>query len=166
MWPFGLLAPNFKRSCTTTIPQDDLTRPVYRRDFNFFHYKLLYVYLPTMLIVVLRAPRLGHVWDARGRMLNPKTNEAEEKKDGKWSPTLFCAIMHGTGVFFLRFRHNARHDVSAPNKGSHNAFPRLYSTTPSNEFACQQPQIGCRCSAAVMLPAPAASLSLYVAALV
>ena len=106
------------------------------------------IYLPTyllMLIVVLRAPRLGHVWDARGRMLNPKTNEAEEKKDGKWSPTLFCAIMHGTGVFFLRFRHNARHDVSAPNKGSHNAFPRLYSTTPSNEFAWQQPQIGCRC---------------------
>ena len=52
------------------------------------------------------------------RMLNPKTNEVGRKKDGKWSPTLFCAIMHGTlGVFFLRFRHNARHDVSAPNKG-------------------------------------------------
>ena len=93
-------------------------------------------------------------------MLNPKTNEAEEKKDGKWSPTLFCAIMHGTGVFFLRFRHNARHDVSAPNKGSHNAFPRLYSTTPSNEFACQQPQR--QPAAAVLLPACA--MSSYVAA--
>ena len=37
-------------------------------------------------------------------MLNPKTNEEKEKKkDGKWSPTLFCAIMHGGGVFFLGF---------------------------------------------------------------
>ena len=94
-------------------------------------------------------------------MLNPKTNEAEEKKDGKWSPTLFCAIMHGTGVFFLRFRHNARHDVSAPNKGSHNAFPRLYSTTPSNEFACQQPQRQPGAAAVLLL---AASSSSYIAA--
>lgn len=60
----------------------------------------------------------------------------KRKKDGKWSPTLFCAIMHGGDSttcsalrgFLFGFRHNARHDVSAPNKGGPS---KPQATTPN-----------------------------------
>ena len=67
-------------------------------------------------------------------MLNPKTNEEKEKKDGKWSPTLFCAIMHGgAGVFFLGFvimpDMMCRHLIKGGQESS--------QATPKLRFACK-----------------------------
>ena len=65
-------------------------------------------------------------------MLNPKTNEEKEKKDGKWSPTLFCAIMHGGGVFFLGFvimpDMMCRHLIKGGPKQEDSQQPSTHST--------------------------------------
>ena len=114
----------------------------------FFHGK----YIRSLLFVSFATPLTRRVdlircfflvlsvwpsWDQR--MLNPKTNEEKEKKDGKWSPTLFCAIMHGGGVFFLGFvimpDMMCRHLIKGGAKGrrfSTTKYPQ-YSTIP-NEY--------------------------------
>ena len=108
----------------------------------FFHGK----YIRSLLFVSFATPLTRRVdlircfflvlsvwpsWDQR--MLNPKTNEEKEKKRWKMvSHSLLCNNAWWRG-FLFGFRHNARHDVSAPNKGGAKA--RRFSTTKYPQYS-------------------------------
>lgn len=107
----------------------------------FFHGK----YIRSLLFVSLATPLTRRVDLIRCFFLScrcglagtrgcwtPRRMRKRKKKDGKWSPTLFCAIMHGGGVFFLGFvimpDMMCRHLIKGGPKQEDSQQPSTHST--------------------------------------